>query len=79
MHEWLNSVASQQEPVADCTEHGRKFSGFIKIWKYFDKTYFSSITNNMQRYTIYLFLRNALHISGGSYAHQQELRTVYTS
>jgi hypothetical protein len=28
----------------------------------------------MQSYTIYLFLWNALHVSGGSSAHQQELK-----
>ena len=31
----------------------------------------------MQRYTIYLFLWNALHVSGGSSAHHHELKTVY--
>ena len=40
---------------------------------------FSSATNKMQRYTIYLFLSNALHVSGGSSAHHQELNTVYTA
>ena len=40
---------------------------------------FSSITNKMQCYTIYLFLWNALHVSGGSSAHHQELKTVYTA
>ena len=35
---------------------------------------FSSITNEMQRYTIYLFLLNALHVSVGSPAHHQELK-----
>jgi hypothetical protein len=35
---------------------------------------FSSITNKMQRYTIHLFLQNALHVSGGSSAHHQELK-----
>ena len=38
---------------------------------------FSSKTNKMQRYTIYLFLWNALHVSGGSSAHHQGLKTVY--
>jgi hypothetical protein len=33
----------------------------------------------MQRYTMYLFLWKALHVSGGSSAHHQELRTVYTA
>ena len=40
---------------------------------------FSSITNKMQRYTIYLCMRNTLHVSGGSSAHHQELKTVYTA
>jgi hypothetical protein len=35
---------------------------------------FSSITNKMQRYTIHLFLQNALHVSGGPSAHHQELK-----
>ena len=40
---------------------------------------FPSITNKMQLYIIYLFLWNALHDSGGSSAHHQELKTVYTA
>ena len=40
---------------------------------------FSSATNKIQRYTIYLFLWNSLHVSGGSSAHHQELKTVYTA
>ena len=40
---------------------------------------FSSITNKMHRYTIHLFLWGALHVSGGSSAHHQELKTVYTA
>ena len=38
---------------------------------------FSSITNKTQRYTIYLFLWNALHVSDGFSAHHQKLKTVY--
>jgi hypothetical protein len=34
----------------------------------------NNITNNMQRYTIGLFLQNALHVSGGSSARHQELK-----
>jgi hypothetical protein len=40
---------------------------------------FSNITKKMRRYTMYLFLWNALHVSGGSSAHHQELKTVYTA
>jgi hypothetical protein len=40
---------------------------------------FSSATNKTQRYTLYLLLWNAVHVSGGSSAHHQELKTVYTA
>ena len=36
--------------------------------------YFLSITNKMQRYTIFFITVNALHVSGGSSAHHQELK-----
>jgi hypothetical protein len=39
----------------------------------------SSITNKMQRYTILFIITNALYVSGGSSAHHQELKTVYTA
>jgi hypothetical protein len=31
----------------------------------------------MQRYTVYLYLETALHISGGSFAHHQERIHLY--
>jgi hypothetical protein len=37
---------------------------------------YSSITNKMQRYTMVFITINALHLSGGSSAHHQELKTV---
>ena len=40
---------------------------------------YSSITNKMQRYTVVFITINALHVSGGSSAHHQELKTVYTA
>jgi hypothetical protein len=40
---------------------------------------FPGITNKIQCYTIYLFLWNALHVSSGSSAHHQEIKTVYTA
>ena len=33
----------------------------------------------MQRYTMVFITINALHVSGGSSAHHQELKTVYTT
>jgi hypothetical protein len=38
-----------------------------------------SITNKMQCYTVVFITINALHVSGGSSAHHQELKTVYTA
>jgi len=37
------------------------------------------ITNKMQRNTIFFITANALHVSGGSSAHHQELKTVHTA
>ena len=39
----------------------------------------SNITNKMQLYTMVFITINALHVSGGSSAHHQELKTVYTT
>jgi hypothetical protein len=40
---------------------------------------YSSITNKMQRHTMIVITINALHVSGGSSAQHQELKTVYTA
>jgi hypothetical protein len=49
------------------------FSYELKIMLY------SSITNKMKCYTIVFIAINALHVSGGSSAHHQELKIVYTT
>jgi hypothetical protein len=36
-----------------------------------------SIPNKMQRYTVYLYLETALHISGGNSTHHQESIQLY--
>jgi hypothetical protein len=41
--------------------------------------YFFSITNKMQRYTIFFITVNALHVSGGFSAHNQELKNCTNS
>jgi len=38
-----------------------------------------SITNKMQGYTILFITVNALHVSGSSSSHHQELKTVHTA
>jgi hypothetical protein len=51
---------------------------FLHSWDHASLMY-SSITNKMQRYTTVFITMNALHISGGSSAHHQELKTVHTA
>jgi hypothetical protein len=38
---------------------------------------FQYISNKMQRYTVYLYVENALHISGGTFTHYQERIQLY--
>jgi hypothetical protein len=35
------------------------------------------MSNKMQRYTVYLYLETALHVSGGTSTHHQELIQLY--
>jgi hypothetical protein len=36
-----------------------------------------SISNKMQRHTVYLYLKTALHVSGGTSIHHQERTQLY--
>ena len=38
---------------------------------------FQYISNKMQRYTVYLYLETALHVSGGTFTHHQERIQLY--
>jgi hypothetical protein len=38
---------------------------------------FQYISNMMQRYTVYLYLENALHVSGVNFTHHQERIQLY--
>ena len=60
-------------------EHSVQF--FVQFF-YTVKLYglmYSSTTNKTQRYKMVFITINALHVSGGSSAHHQELKTVYTA
>jgi hypothetical protein len=39
--------------------------------------HYTCISNTMQRYTVYLYLETALHVSGGTYTHHQERIQLY--
>jgi hypothetical protein len=38
---------------------------------------FQYMSNKMQRYTVYLYLETALHVSGGTFTHHQERIQLY--
>jgi hypothetical protein len=38
---------------------------------------YTCISNKMQRYTVYLYLETALHVSGGTCTHNQERIQLY--
>ena len=38
---------------------------------------FQFVSNKMQRYTVYLYLETALHVSGGTSTHHQERKQLY--
>jgi hypothetical protein len=40
-------------------------------------TCIASISNKMQRHTVYLYLETSLHVSGGIYTHHQERIQLY--
>jgi len=40
---------------------------------------FQYISNKIQRYTVYLYLETALHVSGGTSTHHQERKQLSTT
>jgi hypothetical protein len=40
-------------------------------------TYIVTISNKIQRYTVYLYLETAIHVSGGTSTHHQERIQLY--
>jgi hypothetical protein len=38
---------------------------------------YTCISNKMQRYTVYLYLKTSLHVSGGTFTHHQERIQLY--
>ena len=54
----------------------RCISLFINILQSFPIVFYY-ISNKMQRYTVYLYLETALHVSGGTSTHHQERMQLY--
>jgi hypothetical protein len=59
----LNSICHLLVLLEDLTFMG---PCIVSIFKY------TCISNKMQRYTVYLYLKTALHVSGGTSTHHQE-------
>jgi len=62
----LNSICHSLISVGDLTFMG---TCIVSIFQY--------IFNKMQRYTVYLYLETALHVSGGTSTHHQERIQLY--
>jgi hypothetical protein len=76
-HCWLtlliNPLNAELNPICHLLVLLRdlKFMGpcIVSIYQY--------ISNKMQRYTVYLYLKTALHVSGGTSTHHQERKQLY--
>ena len=62
----LNPICHLLVLLGDLTFMG---PGILRIFQY--------ISNKMQRYTVYLYLETALHVSGGTSTHHQERIQLY--
>ena len=61
----LNPICHLLVLLGDLTFMG---PGILRIFQY--------ISNKMQRYTVYLYLETALHVSGGTSTHHQSVNVV---
>jgi hypothetical protein len=52
----------------------RRFKVHVSVHRMYIPIY---ITNRIQRYTVYLYLETALHVSGGTFTHHQECIQLY--
>jgi hypothetical protein len=75
-----NVVESYQHFRATCCRcfQGGRGSYILHSWDRASLMYLS-ITNKLQSYTMIFITINALHVSGGSSANHQELKTAYTA
>jgi hypothetical protein len=72
-HEWLNPLNAELNPICHLLVllKDLTFMGpcIVSIFQY--------ISYKMQRYTVYLYLETALHVSGGTSTHRQERIQLY--
>jgi hypothetical protein len=53
------------------------FLGYLTFMGACIVSIFQYISNKMQSYTVYLYLETVLHVSGGTFTHNQELIQLY--
>ena len=51
----------------------------LSVLRFIKYIYSQSTTNKMQRFSVYLFLEDALHVSDGFPVHHLELKTAHTA
>jgi hypothetical protein len=70
---YFNPLNSELNPIC----HLLVLLGHLKFMGPCIVSIFQYISNKMQRYTVYLYLESALHVSGGSSTHHQERIQLY--
>jgi hypothetical protein len=81
----MSVLAPESRPVKTSAFIRAAFDWFLEVHEVLHAIYchhlpiLLSITNKMQRYTIFFITVNALHVPGGFSAHHQELKTVHTA
>jgi hypothetical protein len=74
LHEGINNKIMNPTQLRTNNIHAGQYN-ILRSWDRASLIY-SSLTNKIQRYTIVFITINALHVSGDSSAHHQELKTV---
>src|SRR5215470_9058560 len=69
----INPLNAELNPIC----HLLVLLGDLKFMGLCILSIFQYISNKMQRYTVYLYLENALHVSGGTSTHHHERIQLY--
>jgi hypothetical protein len=70
---FINPLNAELNPIC----HILVLLGDLTFMGLYIVSIFQYISNKMQRYTVYLYLENALHVSGGTSTHHQERVQLY--
>ena len=72
-YRFINPLNAELKPIC----HSLILLGDLTFMGTYIVSIFQYISNKMQRYTVYLYLKNALHVSGGTSIHHQERIQLY--